>query len=74
VGRRLVIFSEFGKKLSQNRWLAAPLIQRRIENGLLVFTPDATRAEAEEIAAGLNRVAEKLGHRERPGRRGRVSE
>ncbi|MDW8310680.1 MAG: hypothetical protein RMK20_15000, partial [Verrucomicrobiales bacterium] len=26
-GRRLAIFSEFGKKLSNARWLAAPLIQ-----------------------------------------------
>lgn len=67
-GRRLVIFSEFGKGRLQYRWLAAPQIGRRIENGLLRFTPDATREEAETIAAGLNRVAEKLGHRERPGK------
>jgi len=69
VGRRLAIFSEFGKDLAQHRWLAAPQIGRRIENGLLLFTPDATREEAEAIAAGLNRVAEKLGHRDKPGKR-----
>lgn len=74
VGRRLAIFSEFGKKLSKYRWLAAPQIGGRIENGLLVFTPDATREEAEEIAAGLNRVAEKLGHRDRPGKRRQPTE
>lgn len=68
-GRRLAIFSEFGKNLSKFRWLAAPQIGRRIDNGVLIFTPDATREEAEEIAAGLNRVAEKLGHRDRPGKR-----
>jgi hypothetical protein len=49
-GQRLAILSEFG----ESRWLAAPLINRRIENGLFVFTPDATREEAERIVRGLN--------------------
>ncbi len=70
VGRRLVIFSEFGPKLSNYRWLAAPLIRHRIQDGRLVFTPDATRQEAEEIAAALNRIAHKLGHGVDPGKRG----
>jgi hypothetical protein len=34
------------------------LIRQRIADGVLVFTPDATRAEAERIVSGLNRVAE----------------
>ena len=56
-GRHLAIFCEFGEKLDKARWLAAPLISRRISNGLLVFTPDADREEAEQVALGLNNVA-----------------
>src|ERR1043166_162307 len=53
-GKHIAIAAEFG----QARWLGAPLITQRIADGLLVFTPDATREEAERIANGLNRVAE----------------
>ncbi len=53
-GKHIAIASEFG----QLRWLAAPVITQRIADGLLVFTPDATRAESERIVSGLNRVAE----------------
>ena len=42
------------------RWLAAPVISHRISDGVLVFTPDATREEAEEIALGLNNVSKKV--------------
>jgi len=59
-GRRIAIFSQFGKEIKDYRWLAAPLITRRISDGVLVFTPDATREEAEEIALGLNHVAKKV--------------
>ncbi len=63
-GRHLVIFSQFVNpkedKLNQGRWLAAPRIQANISDGLLIFTPDATREEAEQIALGLNNVAKKL--------------
>lgn len=55
-GQRLAIFSRFGEA----RWLAAPLIERRISNGILSFTPDATREEAERIARGLNNVAREM--------------
>ncbi len=44
----------------EGRWLAAPVIDTPISNGLLVFTPDATREEAERIADGLNRLAKKI--------------
>src|SRR6185503_19419730 len=49
-GRRVAIFSQFG----QVRWLAAPVMNKRITDGLLVFTPDATREESERIVLGLN--------------------
>lgn len=52
-GQKMVIGAEFG----QTRWLAAPVIRQRIADGKLVFTPDATREEAERIVRGLNRVA-----------------
>jgi len=58
-GRRMGIFSQFAEKLKDYRWLAAPVISHRIADGVLVFTPDATREEAEEIAVGLNNVAKK---------------
>jgi len=54
--QRLAIFSQFGDA----RWLAAPVITQRITNGVLLFTPDATRAEAERIVRGLNNVAAEM--------------
>jgi preprotein translocase subunit SecD len=63
-GRHLAIFSQFAEPpkepLNKGRWLAAPSINYRISNGVLVFTPDATREEAEQIVIGLNNVAKKL--------------
>jgi len=59
-GRKIAIFSQFGEKIKDYRWLAAPVISRRIGDGVLVFTPDATRDEAEEIALGLNNVSKKV--------------
>jgi preprotein translocase subunit SecD len=58
-GKRIAVFSQFGVKLKDVRWLAAPVISRRITNGVFVFTPDATREEAEQIALGLNNVFKK---------------
>jgi preprotein translocase subunit SecD len=56
-GRRLAIFSLFGKKPEESRWIAAPIISRRITSGAITFTPDASRVEAERIVLGLNNVA-----------------
>jgi len=58
-GKKIAVFCQFGKKLKDVRWLAAPVISRRISDGVFVFTPDATREEAEEIAVGLNNVFKK---------------
>jgi hypothetical protein len=55
-GQRLAIYSEFGSA----RWLAAPLITRPILDGMLVFTPDASREETDRIVRGLNNVAEEM--------------
>lgn len=53
-GKHMAIAAEFGEM----RWLAAPVITQRLADGLLVFTPDATREEAERLVSGLSRVAE----------------
>jgi preprotein translocase subunit SecD len=59
-GRKIAIFSQFGQKIKDYRWLAAPVINHRISDGVLIFTPDATREESEEIAVGLNNVSKKV--------------
>jgi hypothetical protein len=55
-GRHLVIFGQWGEKLADGRWLAAPLITHRISNGLLAFTPDLSRAQADRFVLGLNNL------------------
>jgi len=60
-GRHYAVFAQFGiGRSQQSRWLAAPLISRRTTDGYLIFTPGATRAEAEQIVLGLNNVIKKL--------------
>ena len=59
-GKHLAIFSYFG----QARWLAAPLIIGKNSTGMLTFTPDASREEAERVVLGLNNVARKLNSKE----------
>ena len=60
-GSHCLVFAQFGSGQDrQARWLAAPLINRRITNGYLIFTPAATREEAEQIVLGLNNVIKKL--------------
>jgi hypothetical protein len=56
-GRHFAIFSQFGTNTNQARWLAAPRISKPITDGYLVFTPDATREEADRIVNGLNNAA-----------------
>ena len=59
-GRKIAVLSQWGKDMAQHRWLAAPVVKKRISNGLLVFTPDASREEADEIVLGLNNVSKNL--------------
>jgi hypothetical protein len=58
-GKHLVIFGQWGDKVEDGRWLAAPLITHRIGDGVLAFTPDATREEADQLVLGLNNVVKK---------------
>jgi preprotein translocase subunit SecD len=59
-GLHFAIFGQWGDKLANGRWLAAPLITRRIANGVLVFTPDASRDEADQLVLGVNTAAAKM--------------
>jgi preprotein translocase subunit SecD len=56
-GGHLVVFGQWGKKISDGRWLANPVISRRISNGTLAFTPDCSREEADQLVLGLNEIA-----------------
>ncbi|HUR46080.1 MAG TPA: hypothetical protein VMZ27_09420 [Candidatus Saccharimonadales bacterium] len=55
-GSRVAIHGVFGK----DRWLAAPVIMKGISDGKYMFTPDATREEADRLVLGLNKVGNKL--------------
>lgn len=55
-GQRLAIFCAFGEQ----RWLAAPVLTRRISTGEFIFTPDATKEESERIVLGLNNLVREL--------------
>jgi hypothetical protein len=59
LGKHYAIFSQFGEKGKEARWLAAPQFARIMSDGVIQFTPDATREEADEIAVGLNNIARK---------------
>jgi len=66
-GRHLAIFTQFGPgKLEQKRWLGAPYIGSSIASGVLIFTPNSTRPEAEQVVQGLNNVAKKLKKKRAP--------
>jgi len=65
-GKHIAIVAQWGEKeKAVTRWVAAPLISRHIGDGLLNFTVDATREEADEIVHGLNNVAIKNGNQEK---------
>lgn len=56
--RRFAIRSQFRQGTNVfDRWLAAPLVMRRISDGVLAFSPDADRDEAEIIVKGWNKAA-----------------
>jgi len=58
IGKHLAIFCQFGeKKFRHSRWIGAPVIEKRVSNGVLRFVPDASRSEAREIVIGLRNSA-----------------
>ena len=61
-GKHLAILGLWGDKPTDGRWLAAPRMARRIAGAELMFTPDASREEMEELVKRLNVIAkENLG-------------
>jgi preprotein translocase subunit SecD len=60
VGRRIAVYAQFGEGLKQSRWLGAPVIRKHVGDGVLTFTPDCSREEADQIVRGLNNVAKKV--------------
>ncbi len=56
--RRFAIRSQFRQGTNVfDRWLAAPLITRRVSDGVLSFSADADREEADIIVKGWNKAA-----------------
>ena len=57
-GKRLAVFAEYSvkSKAVESLWLAAPRITHRLANGVLVFTPDATREQADRIVEGMTNL------------------
>jgi hypothetical protein len=53
-GKHLAIFAQWSLNKEDGRWLAAPFIARRMAGGVLTFTPDASREEAEQLVKTLN--------------------
>jgi len=58
-GRRLAIQAQWGPEQEFTRWLGAPRMNKRIINGTITFTPDASLEECYQIVAGLNNNARK---------------
>jgi hypothetical protein len=64
-GKRMAIYVEFSPDVEkpavvEKRWLAAPMITRTATNGVVEFTPDATRQETEAIVLGLNNLVREI--------------
>ncbi|HTR44001.1 MAG TPA: hypothetical protein VMH87_20500 [Pseudomonadales bacterium] len=55
-GRHFVIFAQWGKDMKDGRWIAAPLITKRLNDGILTFTPDMSTNETDQLITGLNNV------------------
>lgn len=56
-GKRAAVWARWDRQV---RWLAAPRMEQRITNGVLVFTPDASPAEAQQLVQGLNKTVRRL--------------
>jgi hypothetical protein len=59
-GKHFVIFAQWGDKLKDGRWVAAPLITGRNASSLMAFTPDMSHDEAQKWVTGLNNMAKKI--------------
>jgi hypothetical protein len=63
-GRHLIIFARYGLRKKKDEvplkeaWLAAPLITRQVNDGILTFTPNARKEELYSILDGLRNAIE----------------
>ena len=55
-GKRMAIFCQF----TDSRVIAAPMITKRKTTGIIRFTPDCTREEAEQIVKGLTTAIKEI--------------
>ena len=53
-GRHFAVFAQWSETPVTARWLAAPIITHRIAGGVLAFTPDCSREEADQLVLRLN--------------------
>lgn len=67
-GLKLVIFGQWttGKEATVQRWLGGPVMRRALRDGVIVFTPDCDKEEADRFVRGLNNVAIKLENQPKP--------
>ncbi len=56
MGRHLLIMTELDGEAT---WIAAPIIEKRISDGILAFTPIASREDMNRLVTGLNQAVEK---------------
>lgn len=59
-GLHFAVFGQWGDTMADSRWLAAPLISRRISDGVLTFTPDCSREEADKLVTGLTAAIKEI--------------
>jgi preprotein translocase subunit SecD len=60
-GKHFAVFGQWGEKVTDGRWLAAPIITHRIADGILSFNADLSSTnELGRLVLGLNNVAKKI--------------
>jgi preprotein translocase subunit SecD len=52
IGKHVAVMGQF----PETRWLAAPVITRRISDGVFTFTPDASLEESRRLVDGLTQL------------------
>ncbi len=64
-GKRAVIFSQFGTATNKiQRWLGVFKMVRRVSTGVITFTPDTSREEAELLVSGLTNMVHEVSKKE----------
>ena len=60
-GGHFVIFGQWDKDPNTDgRWLAAPLITHHISDGILTFTSDCSREEAQKLVTSVSHTIQKI--------------